>query len=93
MRLSKLMIESMAKTIADKLVEEGFAELLKEKSDLSARIKYIITEDLMQEDKLNDEVKEIMRTYSAEIAKGEVDYGKMFKMIKAKLAKEKGMVL
>jgi len=52
-----------------------------------------ITEELMVEDRLNAEVRELMKNYETEIQRGGVDYQKMFTMIKNRLVKERGLIL
>ena len=47
----------------------------------------------MVEDRLNDEVKEILRDFEDEMDKGNVDYSRMFTMVKTKLARERNLVL
>ena len=52
-----------------------------------------ITEELSVEDRLNTEVRTLMKQYDAEIERGGVDYQKMFTMIKTKLVRERGLIL
>ena len=47
----------------------------------------------MIEDRLNDEVRELLKAYESQIERGQVDYQKMFQMIKRKLAKEREIIL
>jgi hypothetical protein len=42
---------------------------------------------------LNEEVRDILEQHQEEINKGNIDYQKMFMMIKRKLAQERGLVL
>jgi hypothetical protein len=39
------------------------------------------------------EVKEILKGYEAEMGEGNVDYRKMFLMVKKKLVQERGLIL
>ena len=52
-----------------------------------------ITEELSVEDRLNAEIRKLMQTYEAEIERGQVDYQKMFSMIKKKLVQEREIIL
>ena len=52
-----------------------------------------ITEELMREDKLNEEVREVLVQHSSEMQRSNITYTEMFKMVKRKLAKEKGIIL
>lgn len=53
----------------------------------------LIFDDLIKEDKLNEEVRQIMLEYRDEIDQKNIRYGDLFKMIKKKLANERGIVL
>jgi hypothetical protein len=92
MRLRKRQIESIADNIAAELVkDEGLA--CDNIEGLKATIRHIITEDLVVEDKLNDEVRQILEAHSSEIRQGSIEYHKMFRLVKEKLAKERNIVL
>ena len=47
----------------------------------------------MVEDRVNDEVREILKKFSSEIEKGRLDYRKVFEMTKKKIVEERGIVL
>lgn len=93
MRLRKEMIEYLSKKIVEALVEKEMIELETDKGKLQGKINQLITEDLLVEDKLNEEVRELLRKHMEEVYKGDVDYSKMFNMIKNKLVKERGLIL
>ncbi len=93
MRLKKEMIDRISRKIVERLVRR---ELISEDSNeevLRTRIANIIESDLMVEDRLNDEVKEILRGFEEEMDRGNVDYSRMFTMVKTKLARERNLVL
>ena len=52
-----------------------------------------LAEDLAVEDRLNDEVREILGKYNEEISRGDINYQEMFRKIKAKLAREGNIIL
>lgn len=83
----------MTESLVSRLQEEGYAEVVGEKHALIAALDRTITEELLVEDRLNTEVRELMKKYAAEIERGQVDYQKMFTMIKNKLVKERGLIL
>ena len=93
MRLRREMIEYLSRKIVETLVEKEMIELETDKEKLQGRINQLITEDLLVEDKLNEEVRELLRKHMEEVYKGDVDYSKMFNMIKNKLVKERGLIL
>jgi len=53
----------------------------------------LITEEFQKEDKLDQEVREILSQHMEKIRKDNIEYQTMFRMIKTKLAKERNLVL
>ena len=93
MRLRREMIERIANKIVERLIRR---ELISEDSNqevLRIRIVHVIETDLMVEEHLNDEVKKILRDFEEEMDRGNVDYSRMFTMVKTKLARERNLVL
>ena len=68
-------------------------ELLAARQELVEVLDRAITEELSVEDRLNVEIRQLMKTYEAEIERGHVDYQKMFSMIKKKLVQEREIIL
>lgn len=93
MKLSRGRISLLAESLASRLLAEGHLEVLGEKKALVEALNQTITEELMVEDRLNAEVRELMKNYETEIQRGGVDYQKMFTMIKSRLVKERGLIL
>ena len=75
------------------LLKNGLIEIDCVKEKIVDSIGKIIIDELMQEDKLNDEVKELLKSHETELDKGNIDYRRMFQMVKQKLARERGIVL
>lgn len=92
MRLAADEIEFIARKIVKTLVGAGKLEV-----DSEPRIVELlvgtITAELAVEDRLNEEVREVLLQHSSEIERSNMSYSDMFKMVKKKLAKEKGIVL
>jgi hypothetical protein len=93
MRLRKEMIEYLSKKIIESLLEKKMLEVKANKEKMAGTVNQVITDDLMVEDKLNEEVRELLSHHIDEVYKGNVDYSRMFNMIKTKLAKERGLIL
>jgi hypothetical protein len=93
MKLSKERITHLAESLASHLQQQGHVELTGAKKPLIDILDRAITEELLIEDRLNAEVRGLMKQYEAEIERGGVDYQKMFTMIKTKLVKERGLIL
>jgi hypothetical protein len=93
MRLSKERVKHMAETLAVRLVQEGHVALLGQHKSLVEALDHVVTEELSIEDRLNAEVRQLLKTYARQIESGQVDYQKMFTMIKQKLVLERGIIL
>jgi hypothetical protein len=93
MRLSKERVKHMAETLAVRLVQEGHVALLGQHKSLVEALDHVVTEELSIEDRLNAEVRQLLKTYERQIENGQVDYQKMFTMIKQKLVRERGIIL
>ena len=75
------MIDRISEKIVMRLLEK---ELISPdlKIDVArTRISNAIEEDLLVEDKLNEEVKEILYEFQDEMDEGNVDYSRMFSMV------------
>ena len=64
-----------------------------ERRALATSLEHIMTDELMVEDRINLEAKELMRKYDAEIAKGQLNEHQLFQMIKKQLLKKKDVIL
>jgi hypothetical protein len=87
------MIQYLAQAIARDLTAKGCVEIVDRWDSLVDLIGEVITEELQVEERLNDEVKGLLRAYSSEFSRGEADYHKMFTMVKRRLAQERGLIL
>ena len=92
MRLTSDEIEYVSRKIVKTLVGEGKLELDSEPRVVAA-VARVITDELMVEDRLNEEVREVLIQHASEMERSNVTYTEMFKMLKKKMAKEKGIVL
>jgi len=92
MRLGKNQIEHLAFMIVRNLINDKKI-IADDKNKLVEEINNLITEEFQNEDKLDQEVREILNKHMEKIRKENIEYQTMFKMIKSKLAKEKDIVL
>jgi hypothetical protein len=93
MRLSRESIKQIADAVVSVLETKGLAKLLSTRDAVSAKAVQLITADLAAEDRLDEEVKKILESHEAEIAKGGMDYRKLFDLTKRRLADEREIVL
>ena len=93
MKLKKEMVRHISEVLARNLLEHGFLKGREGEQALADRIQRIITEDLMVEDRLNDEVRQILHAHARDLDERRVDYSKMFQLVKSKLVRERGLIL
>ena len=93
MRLSKDLIQHLADSIAANLDSKGTVKYSVPRSAIAAKIAEVITANMLEEERLNKDVEKLLSAHEAEIAKGQMDYRKVFDMTKQKLAKDRGFVL
>jgi hypothetical protein len=53
----------------------------------------IIMTELTVEDRLNAEVRELLKKHAVEIEQGRLDFRKLFELTKKKLVKERNLIL
>lgn len=83
----------MAEALVARLVQEGHVALNGPPKALSDALGAAVTDELSVEDRLNSEVRQLLKAYEHQIEAGQVDYQKMFTMIKQKLVRERGIIL
>jgi uncharacterized protein len=92
MRLTSDQVEYLGRKIVKTLVGQGKLEVDSD-TRVAEGIARVITEDLQVEDRLNEEVREVLVQHAGEMQRSNITYSEMFKMVKRKLAKEKGIIL
>jgi len=90
--LNKLQLEHLAFSIVRNMLKDEMI-IADNKNRLVETTNNLITEEFMNEDKLDQEVREILNQHMEKIRRENIEYQTMFKMIKTKLAKEKNIVL
>ncbi len=83
----------MAKKIIDNLIAR---EMIAPKIPVEKLIEQadaIILEELMLEDRLNNEVRELLKKHETDIERNRMDYRRLFELTKQKLVKERNLVL
>jgi len=93
MRLSKERIRHMAEALAIRLETDGDIALNAPRKSFAQSLETVITDELAVEDRLNAEVRQMLKAHEQEIERGRMDYQKMFTMLKQKLARERGIIL
>lgn len=93
MRIPKSWVPIMAKKIIDNLIAREMITPKIPVEKLIDRADAIILEELMLEDRLNNEVRELLKKHETDIERNRMDYRKLFELTKQKLVKERNLVL
>ena len=92
MRLKKEFIEKISRKIIESLLSKNLIIWESSHDKLESIISAIIIEDLMVEDHLNEEVKELLDSRTDEYERSMMDYGRVFQLVKSRLARERGLI-
>ena len=92
MRLKTKFVEKISKKIIDSLLRKDLIIWEGSRDKLESIINNIIIDDLMVEDHLNDEVKQLLDSRTEEYERSMMDYGRVFQLVKSKLARERGLI-
>jgi hypothetical protein len=92
MLLVRDYVGHMASEVIKQLVEGKLIET-KAAEAVTQRVRQRMTEELAVEDRLNDEVREILIQHQDEMRRTGVSYQEMYKKVKAQLARDRKLVL
>jgi hypothetical protein len=93
MRIPKSWVPVISQRIVDALIKKDLIEPTIPAARLVEEVEKLITLELTVEDRLNEEVRQMLRKYEGEINKGRMDYRKLFDMTKMKLVRERNIIL
>lgn len=93
MRIPRSWIPVISRRIVDTLFTEELIVPDVDRAKLQAEVEALMTEELEVEDRLNDEVREILKQFETDIERGRMDYRKLFDLTKHKLIRERNLVI
>ncbi len=93
MKLNSEEMRGLSDFLSKMIVDKNLLLKQAKREDISLAIYAIIAEDMKLEDRLNEEVKDIMERYDSELKSGKLDYNKLFNMIKQQLIKERKLII
>lgn len=93
MRIPKSWVPLITRKILGDLLKKELIVASVSMDELTLETEKLITDELMVEDRINDEVREMLKKYSSEIEKGRLDFKKVFDLTKKKLVQERGIVI
>ena len=92
MLFSKDYVGYLAREVSKKLIEGEFIET-PDRAAVTERVNAAMLEELALEDRINDEVRIILDTYSDEMRRSGANYQEMFKKVKNELVRKYKAVL
>jgi hypothetical protein len=92
MLLNRDYVSHMALEVVKRLVEGDLIET-KAPEAVTQRVRQHMVEELTVEDRLNDEVREILTQHQDEMRRTGVSYQEMYKKVKGQLARDRKLVL
>lgn len=93
MRIPKNWVPILARRIIDNLKAKNLIDIEVPEKNLTEETERLIIDELMVEERLNEEVRQLLKKYESEIEKGRLDYRKLFEMTKQKLIRERNIVI
>ena len=92
MLLSRDFVGYMAKEVVKRLAAQKMIEV-KNVESLTQKVRQVMADEVTVEDRINEEVREILAKYSDEMKRTGVSYQEMFKKVKGQLARERKLIL
>jgi hypothetical protein len=92
MSLQKEYVHYLSRRVVDELIKREMIET-SEVVALREKVLAVMEAELGLEDRINEEVREILKGYADEMRNTGVSYQDMFKVVKNKLVKDKKVVL
>ena len=92
MSLQKAYVLYLSRRVVDELIKREMIET-SEVVSLREKVLAVMEAELGLEDRINEEVREILKDYADEMRNTGVSYQDMFKVVKNKLVKDKKVVL
>ena len=93
MKVKKEVVRYLSKKIVGRLTEKQAIEFDCDVEAIIDVVEGAIISDFAVEDRLNDEVKAILAEQEGVLDENNINYRKMFQMVKNKLARERGLIL
>jgi hypothetical protein len=92
MLLSRDYVGYMAREVVKRLVASKMIEV-KSAETTTQQVRGVMAEEITVEDRVNEEVREILAKHQDEMRDTGVSYQEMFKKVKAQLARQRKLIL
>ena len=92
MGLRREFVRLLSVKVAEDLVKQEMIEV-PEDLDLAGQLFQVMAAEVNLEDRVNDEVRQLLNQYQDQMRQSGASYQEMFKLIKNKLVRERKLVL
>ena len=94
MLLNRDYVGHLASEVVKKLLEDKQVEIKEKDLDpVISRVRLRVMEEITVEDKVNEEVRNILTQYQDEMRRTGVSYQEMFKKVKGQIARDRKLIL
>jgi hypothetical protein len=94
MLLNRDYVGHMASQVIKRLLEDNQVEIKeKDQETVITRVRQRMMEEITIEDKVNEEVRNILTQYQDEMRRTGVSYQEMFKKVKGQIARDRKLIL
>jgi len=94
MLLNRDYVGHMASEVVKKLIDGNLIEIKEKDLDtVITRVRLRMMEEITVEDKVNEEVRNILTQYQDEMRRTGVSYQEMFKKVKGQIARDRKLIL
>ena len=94
MLLNRDYVGHMASEVVKKLIEDKLVEIKEKDLELViTRVRLRMMEEITVEDKVNDEVRNILTQHQDEMRRSGISYQEMFKKVKGQIARDRKLIL
>ena len=94
MLLNRDYVGHMASEVVKKLVEDKLVEIKEKDLDpIITRVRLRMMEEITVEDKVNEEVRNILTQHQDEMRRSGISYQEMFKKVKGQIARDRKLIL
>jgi hypothetical protein len=92
MLLSRDYVAYMAAEVGKRLIASKMIEV-SPPDDLAAKLRVVMQDEISVEDRLNEEVRQILTQYADDMRKAGASYQEMYKKVKGELARQRKLIL
>ena len=93
MKLKQEQIAKLTRIIYNHLTQQNLIKIRSSEKDVLEIIEGILLADARIEDEIEREAKKTMEKFRSQIESGEIDYQKMYAMVKKQLIKDKKFII